>query len=184
MVGQWLNMLVRVLSALGPALLYGYGGYLIIHQRAELGTVVAFSTYLVQLYSPASSLAGSNTSLIGGLALFDRIFRFLDLPVDVPEPAHPAPLAVQSGVTPLGVQFEAVHFAYKPGEEVLHGISFEAQPGELTAVVGPSGAGKSTILSLAARFYDPQSGVVKLAGLPLDTLSEDTFRLAVRLATQ
>lgn len=184
MVGQWLNMLVRVLSALGPALLYGYGGYLIIHQRAELGTVVAFSTYLVQLYSPASSLAGSNTSLIGGLALFDRIFRFLDLPVDVPEPAHPAPLAVQSGVTPLGVQFEAVHFAYKPGEEVLHGISFEAQPGELTAVVGPSGAGKSTILSLAARFYDPQSGVVKLAGLPLDTLSEDTFRRAVSVVTQ
>jgi ATP-binding cassette subfamily B protein len=184
MVGQWLNMLVRVLSALGPALLYGYGGYLVIHHRAELGTVVAFSTYLVQLYSPASSLAGSNTSLIGGLALFDRIFRFLDLPVDVPEPTHPAPLNAEPGVTPLGLSFEDVRFAYKAGEEVLHGISFEAKPAELTAIVGPSGAGKSTILSLAARFYDPAAGVVRLAGVPVRELSESTFRRAVSVVTQ
>jgi ATP-binding cassette subfamily B protein len=184
MVGQWLNLLVSVLSAVGPALLYGLGGYLVIRHQTQLGTVVAFSAYLGQLYSPASSLAGSNTSLIGGLALFDRIFRFLDLPIDVPEPASPETLRVTPGVTPLGLAFHDVRFAYKAGEEVLHGITFEARPGELTAIVGPSGAGKSTILSLAARFYDPQSGVVTLAGLPLTSLSEDTLRRAVSVVTQ
>ncbi len=184
MVGQWLSMVVRILSALGPALLYGYGGYLVITHRAELGTIVAFATYLVQLYSPASSLAGSNTTLIGGLALFDRIFRFLDLPVDVPEPAAPRALPGAVGVAPLPLEFDRVHFGYKPHEEVLHGVSFVAQPGQLTAVVGPSGAGKSTILSLGARFYDPESGAVRLGGVPLAELAESELRSAMAVVTQ
>ncbi len=184
MVGQWLNMLVGMLSALGPAVLYGYGGYLVIDHKAALGTIVAFSTYLVQLYNPASSLAGSNTSLIGGLALFDRIFSFLDIPIDVPEPDKPASLPGVGGVTPLGLQFDGVRFGYKPGEEVLHGISFDARPAELTAIVGRSGAGKSTILSLGARFYDPDMGTVRLQGIPLARLSEETFRQAVSVVTQ
>jgi ATP-binding cassette subfamily B protein len=175
---------VRILSALGPALLYGYGGYLVITHRAELGTIVAFATYLVQLYSPASSLAGSNTTLIGGLALFDRIFRFLDLPIDVPEPAVPTPLAGVVGATPLALEFRQVHFGYKPTEEVLHGVSFTAEPGQLTAVVGPSGAGKSTILSLGARFYDPEQGEVRLGGVPLPQLAEATLRQALSVVTQ
>jgi ATP-binding cassette subfamily B protein len=184
MVGQWLNMLVGVLSALGPAVLYGYGGYLVIDHKAALGTIVAFSTYLVQLYNPASSLAGSNTSLIGGLALFDRIFSFLDIPIDVPEPEKPASLQGAGGLTPLGLEFDGVRFGYKPGEEVLHGISFDARPAELTAIVGRSGAGKSTILSLGARFYDPEAGTVRLQGIPLPKLSEETFRQAVSVVTQ
>lgn len=184
MVGQWLSMVVRILSALGPALLYGYGGYLVITHRAELGTIVAFATYLVQLYSPASSLAGSNTTLIGGLALFDRIFRFLDLPADVPEPPTPRPLPGVMGVTPLPLEFDRVHFAYQPTEEVLHGVSFVAQPGQLTAVVGPSGAGKSTILSLGARFYDPEAGAVRLGGVPLAELTEADLRSAMAVVTQ
>jgi ATP-binding cassette subfamily B protein len=184
MVGQWLSMVVRILSALGPALLYGYGGYLVITHRAELGTIVAFATYLVQLYSPASSLAGSNTTLIGGLALFDRIFRFLDLPADVPEPPTPRPLPGVMGVTPLPLEFDRVHFGYQPTEEVLHGVSFVAQPGQLTAVVGPSGAGKSTILSLGARFYDPEAGAVRLGGVPLAELTEADLRSAMAVVTQ
>ncbi len=182
MVGQWLSMVVRILSALGPALLYGYGGYLVITHRAELGTIVAFATYLVQLYSPASSLAGSNTTLIGGLALFDRIFRFLDLPADVPEPS--APQAMAAGTMPLALEFDCVQFGYQPSEEVLHGVSFTAEPGQLTAVVGPSGAGKSTILALAARFYDPEAGAVRLGGVSLAELAEADLRAAMSVVTQ
>jgi len=184
MVGQWLGLVVAVMSAIGPALLYGYGGYLIILGRLQIGTVVAFSTYLVQLYSPASSLAGTNTTLIGGLALFDRIFQFLDLQIDVPEPAEAKPLRLSSPAAPVGIDYSDVHFTYQHGEEVLHVVSFTARAGELTAIVGPSGAGKSTLLSLGARFYDPQQGEILLAGVPLRQLSEDTLRKTMSVVTQ
>ncbi len=184
MVGQWLTLVVSAMSAIGPALLYGYGGYLVIAGKVQLGTVVAFSTYLVQLYNPASSLAGSNTTLMGGLALFDRIFQFLDLPIDVPEPAEPAALEASPGVTPLSLEFSHVRFSYRAGEEVLHGISFTARAGELTALVGPSGAGKSTILSLGARFYDPGTGEILLDGAPLRSLRDDSLRTLLSVVTQ
>ncbi|HUW65110.1 MAG TPA: ABC transporter ATP-binding protein [Spirochaetia bacterium] len=184
MIGQWLVLVVSVMSALGPALLYGYGGYLIVTAKVQLGTIVAFSTYLVQLYNPASSLAGSNTTLIGGLALFDRIFRFLDAEIDVREPAVPAPFPAIPGITPVGLEYADVHFSYRKDEETLHGISFTARPGELTAVVGPSGAGKSTILFLGARFYDPAAGDIRLNGVSLPSLDEATLRRLMSVVTQ
>lgn len=184
MVGQWLMMVVRTLSAVGPALLYGYGGYLIIHNRLELGTVVAFATYLVQLYGPASALAGANSTLMGGLALFDRVFRFLDLPVDVPEPVVPASLPESALDAPAAVAFQDVRFSYQPNEEILHGISFVAEPAQLTAIVGPSGAGKSTILALGARFYDPDSGVVSVGGVSLASLRDADLRRLMGVVTQ
>ena len=184
MIGRWLGLVFSTMSAVGPALLYGYGGYLVIRGSVQIGTIVAFATYLVQLYSPASSLAGSNTTLLGGLALFDRIFHFLDLPVDVPEPPHARPLQAEAGVTPVSLTFDGVRFSYRKGEEVLHGVSFEASAGELTAIVGPSGAGKSTILSLAARFYDPGEGDVRLLGVPLRELAEDDLRRLTSVVTQ
>jgi len=184
MVGRWLGFIVSTLSAIGPALLYGYGGYLVITGRVEVGTIVAFATYLVQLYNPASSLAGSNTTLLGGLALFDRIFHFLDLPIDVPDPAQPRAIQATAGITPVSLAFEHVRFSYRAGEEVLHGVSFEARPAELTAIVGPSGAGKTTVLSLAARFYDPGAGQVALAGTPLTEIAEDDLRRLMSVVTQ
>ena len=184
MIGRWLGLVFSTMSAVGPALLYGYGGYLVIRGSVQIGTIVAFATYLVQLYSPASSLAGSNTTLLGGLALFDRIFHFLDHPVDVPEPLHAHPPQAEAGVTPVSLTFDGVRFSYRKGEEVLHGVSFEASAGELTAIVGPSGAGKSTILSLAARFYDPGEGDVRLLGVPLRELAEDDLRRLTSVVTQ
>ncbi len=183
MVGQRLTLVVSVMSALGPALLYGLGGFMVFSGRVGLGTVVAFSAYLAQLYNPASSLAGSNTTFLGGLALFDRIFRFLDLEIDVAEPETPAPLRKADG-SPLTLRYEDVHFAYRGGEEVLHGVSFTAEAGRLTAVVGPSGAGKSTLLALGARFYDPRLGEVRLDGVSLRKLDEGGLRRVMSVVTQ
>jgi ATP-binding cassette, subfamily B, bacterial len=182
--GQWLSVVVQGLAALGPALLYTYGAYLLINHQVALGTIVAFATYLAQLYAPASSLAGANATLLGGLALFDRVFNFLDLPISVPDPTSPEPL---SRVPTDGITFEQVSFCY-PGalreKEVLHSISLTAPLGQLTALVGPSGAGKSTMLSLAARFYDPTEGNVLLDGVPLCRIAQSDLRQRLAVVTQ
>ena len=183
--GQWLSVVVQSLAALGPALLYTYGAYLVITHQVVLGTIVAFATYLAQLYSPASSLAGANATLLGGLALFDRVFHYLDLPVSVAEPTNPQPLPQKPHE---GIAFEHVNFSYpnkaKEPKEVLHDVSFMAPLGQLTALVGPSGAGKSTLLSLAARFYDPTSGKVKLDGVALSDIARQDLRSRVAVVTQ
>src|SRR5450755_2069551 len=183
-VGQWLSVIVQSLAALGPALLYTYGAYLVITHQVALGTIVAFATYLAQLYAPASSLAGANATLLGGLALFDRVFQYLEVPASVPEPAAPRALPE----TPQeGIVFDHVAFHY-PGKasnkEVLHDVSFSAPLGHLTALVGPSGAGKSTLLSLAARFYDPSSGSVRLDGIALPDIAQRDLRKRLAVVTQ
>ena len=183
-VGQWLSVIVQSLATLGPALLYTYGGYLVITHQVALGTIVAFATYLGQLYAPASSLAGANATLLGGLALFDRVFQYLDIPASVPEPVSPQPLPENPQE---GIVFESVNFCY-PGKaankEVLHEISFTAPLGQLTALVGPSGAGKSTMLSLAARFYDPTSGSIRLDGIPMRDIAQSDLRRRLAVVTQ
>jgi ATP-binding cassette subfamily B protein len=185
LVGQWLSVVVQGLAALGPAVLYTYGAYLVINGQIALGTVIAFATYLAQLYSPASSLAGANATLLGGLALFDRVFQVLDLTPSLGEPA--VPRALPEPLTD-GISFEHVSFRYPGGEraarEVLHDVSFSAPLGQLTALVGPSGAGKSTMLSLAARFYDPTRGTVKLSGVPLSEIGRADLRHHVAVVTQ
>ncbi len=184
LVGQWLSVVVQSLAAIGPALLYTYGAFLVISHQVALGTIVAFAAYLTQLYAPASSLAGANATLLGGLALFDRVFQYLEIPVSVPEPRTPHLLPP----TPKeGIVFDRVSFCY-PGKasnkEVLHEVSFTAPLGQLTALVGPSGAGKSTILSLAARFYDPTSGSVRLDGIALPDIAQHDLRHRLAVVTQ
>lgn len=207
--GQWLSVIVQVLATLGPALLYTYGAYLVMTQQVALGTIVAFATYLTQLYVPASSLAGANATLLGGLALFDRVFQYLDVPFSVPDAVHPKPLPQ----TPReGIIFDHVNFTYPisssssqsaasnppidehstPGsdqvaqaeKEVLHDVSFNAPIGQLTALVGPSGAGKSTMLALAARFYDPAGGTIRLDGVALPEITRQELRQRVAVVTQ
>lgn len=181
LITQWASVAVQVLAALGPVILYTYGAYLVITHQVALGTIVAFATYLAQLYRPASSLAGANATILGGLALFDRVFQFLDLPPSIRESTEQLPLPS----TPTqGIAFEHVSFSYGGGIEVLHDVSFVASVGQLTALVGPSGAGKSTILSLAARFYDPTSGSVRLDGIDLRQVANGDLRRRIAVVTQ
>nr|WP_042187676.1 ABC transporter ATP-binding protein [Kibdelosporangium sp. MJ126-NF4] len=199
-VNQWLFMTaLSLVSALALALVYGLGGYLSLEGQLDAGTVVTLALLLTRLYQPLTGLANARVDVMTALVSFERVFEVLDLPPLIKE--KPNAKTVPEG--PVSVEFDNVNFAYpaadkvslasleavsaldtRGGEQVLHGISFRAEPGQLVALVGSSGAGKSTIASLAPRLYDADSGAIRLAGVDVKDLSFTSIRDTMGLVTQ
>ncbi len=179
-VARWLNALMGFLSALGPAILLGVGGVLFIRGQVSLGTIVAFGGLLSRLYAPVGTLANTHVQVMGALALFDRIFEYLDLPSEIEE-RHDAvdPKEIRGRV-----QFRNVSFRYGTGPWVLKDITVDARPGQLIALVGPSGAGKTTITYLIPRFYDVSEGVVEIDGHDVRFLSFRALRRSIGIVNQ
>ena len=179
-VGRWFFFFLLLFASVGPALIYGYGGWLTIKGTLTVGTIVALVAYLGRLYGPASALVNVHVDLMTASGLFERIFAYLDLVEEVAEKD-----GAQRLVAPKGhLRFTNVEFAYDKGKPVLFDVSFEARPGELIALVGPSGSGKTTITYLATRLYDPDQGSVALDGHDLRELSLDSLASAVGAVTQ
>ena len=180
LVGRWFFFSLLLFASVGPALIYGYGGWLAIQGALTVGTIVALVAYLGRLYGPVSALVNVHVDLMTAAGLFERIFAYLDLVEEVAEKDGATQL-----VDPRGqLVFDDVVFAYDNGKPVLHGVSFEARPGELVALVGPSGSGKTTINYLASRLYDPDEGRVTLDGHDLRQLTLDSLAGAVGAVTQ
>jgi ATP-binding cassette, subfamily B, bacterial len=181
MVGRWFYMLMAVLSAVGPALIYWYGGHLVISASLTIGTVVAFVAYLGNLYRPVTNLANVYVDLRGALGVFDRIFEYLDMVPEVrDEPGATALPPVRGRVT-----FRDVSFSYKGADRpAIDDISFDIQPGQLVALVGPSGAGKTTITTLVPRFYDPDRGTVEIDGKDVRHVTLDSLGAQLAMVTQ
>jgi ABC-type multidrug transport system fused ATPase/permease subunit len=199
-VNQWLFMTaLSLVSALALALVYGLGGYLSLEGQLDAGTVVSLALLLTRLYGPLTGLANARVDVMTALVSFERVFEVLDLPPLIKE--KPGARSVPDG--PVAVEFDNVRFSYpaadkvsiasledvavldtRGGEEVLRGISFRVDPGQLVALVGSSGAGKSTIASLAPRLYDTDSGSVRLSGVDVRDLSFDSIRDTMGLVTQ
>ncbi|CAN5845307.1 ABC transporter ATP-binding protein [soil metagenome] len=190
---------LTLMSALALALVYGLGGVLAIGGALQAGAIVSLALLLTRLYAPLTALANAHIEIASALVSFERVFEVLDLvPLIREKPgARPVP---DGGVA---VEFDDVRFSYpsadkvslasleevavldhRGGAEVLHGISFTAQPGQMIALVGSSGAGKSTIASLLSRLYDVDSGAVRLAGVDVRDLTTDSVRDTVGLVTQ
>ncbi len=180
LVGRWFFFFLMLFASVGPALIYGFGGYLAIQGALTLGTIVALVAYLGRLYGPASSLVNVHVDLMTAASLFERIFAYLDLPREIAEKPGAVRLADPRG----HLRFDAVDFAYDAGTPVLSGVTFEAQPGELVALVGPSGGGKSTITYLASRLYDPGAGAVTLDGVDLRDVTLESLAAVVGSVTQ
>jgi ATP-binding cassette subfamily B protein len=180
MAGRWFLMWLLMFGSIGPALIYLVGGHAAIGGRITLGTLVAFVAYLGRLYMPASALVNAHVDVMSAVSLFRRIFEYLDLPVEVPEPAHPVPLAAPRGE----LRFENVWMGYDETRFTLEDISFEASPGRMVALVGPSGAGKTTLTYLASRLYDPARGRVTLDGIDLRELTFHDLSRATAKVTQ
>ena len=182
MVGRWFFMLMQLLGSAGPAVLWLAGGYLVVTGSASLGTVVTFTTVILgRLYGPASSLASMHVNVVGSLALFQRLFEYLDLPPEIEQRPGALSLAQVRGE----VRFENVTFAYgSRGRAALQDVSFEIEPGQLVALVGPSGAGKTTATSLLARFYDPQSGRILVDGIDIRDLTLESLGQQIGIVFQ
>ena len=182
MVGRWFMMFLMLFMSVGPALIYWMGGHEAIAGRVTIGTIVAFVSYLGRLYMPVSMLVNVHVDLMSAAALFRRIFDYLDLPIEISEPATPVRIAAPQGA----LRFENVSMSYarEGGVLTVQDISFEVYPGQMVALVGPSGAGKTTLTYLATRLYDPSAGRITFDGVDIRELSLDDLARFTAKVTQ
>jgi ATP-binding cassette, subfamily B, bacterial MsbA len=156
--------------AIGAAMLYG--GYRVIATGAKPGEFVAFLAAFLLAYEPGKRLARLNFDLSHTLLGVRLYYELIDSPATEPNEDAKPPLALSTA----RVEFADVRFAYRPGEPVLKGISFVAEPGRVTALVGPSGGGKSTVLNLILRFYEIDGGAIVVDGQNIAAVSRRSLR--------
>jgi ATP-binding cassette, subfamily B, bacterial len=190
---------LTLVAALAQALVYGLGGYYALTGRLDAGTVVTLALLLSRLYGPLTALSNVRVDVMSALVSFDRVFEVLDITpmVDDKPDAATLPAGARS------IEFDDVRFSYPtadevslasledvavldqaPSQEVLHGVTFTAAPGELVALVGPSGAGKTTISQLVPRIYDARSGSVRVGGLDVRDVTLASLHAAIGVVTQ
>jgi ATP-binding cassette subfamily B protein len=190
-----------LVASLAQALTYGLGGWLAATGRGGItaGTVVTLALLLTRLYGPLTSLSNVRVDVMSALVSFERVFEVLDLPPAIDE--KPDAVAIPAGAG--DVRFDNVTFRYPSAAEVslasledvatldrtvsepvLHGISFDVQPGQMVALVGPSGAGKSTTSMLISRVYDVTSGAVKVGGVDVRDATLASLRDTIGVVTQ
>jgi len=200
MANRWFFTALTLVAALATAVTYGLGGNLVITGAISLGTLLALVGLLAQLYGPLTAISNVRVDVMTALVSFERVFEVLDLQPLVAESSNPKNLP--NG--PLSVSFDHVDFTYPKASEVslasleaiartdsagaeepvLRDVSFEVEPGTLTALVGPSGAGKTTITALLSRLYDPAAGSVRIGGENVRDVSFESLREALGVVTQ
>ncbi|MFH8493262.1 ABC transporter ATP-binding protein [Streptomyces coeruleorubidus] len=183
MAGRWRMAVITIVMAALPAVIYWTAGMALQLGGPEvsLGTIVAFVSLQQGLFRPAVSLLSTGVQIQTSLALFQRIFEYLDLPIDITERADPVRLDRVRGE----VRFENVSFGYDDkGGPVLDGIDLTVPAGGSLAIVGPTGAGKSTLGYLVPRLYDVTGGRVTLDGVDVRDLGFDTLARAVGVVSQ
>ena len=179
MINRWFMAVITAMVIIGPALVWLSGGWLAIRGELTIGTIVTFIALLGRMYTPAASLAGFQVQIVSALAIFERIFDYLDLPTEKDDPN-----AIELKETSGHIKFENVEFAYSEDRKALHNIDLEIKPGQVAAFVGHSGAGKTTITQLVARFYQPQSGRITLDGHDISKIKLSSLRSHVGIVTQ
>ncbi len=210
MVGRTFFVGLGLISAIGTALVFWVGGYLVLQGTFTVGTIVAFGAYLTQLYGPLSAISNAHIEFATSMVSFERVFEVLDLPVEIKDKKNAIELKDVKG----SVRFENVSFSYTEGGDggasrlgvsasrngqsdepttiapistrqmAIEDISFDIQPGELVALVGPSGAGKTTMTYLLPRLYDPTAGEIYLDGHDLRDVTQYSLAQGIGMVTQ
>jgi ATP-binding cassette subfamily B protein len=181
MVGRWFLASVTAMVVVGPALIWFGGGWMAIAGAVKVGVIVAFVSFIQgRLYGPAAALAGIQVQIVSALAVFERIFDYLDMTPEEYDPPGSIELPGVNG----DIRFDNVVFSYDGSRTILNDISFHVRPGQVAAFVGPSGAGKTTITALVPRFYDPQGGSVLVDGHDIRRVKLDSLRRHIGIVTQ
>jgi ATP-binding cassette subfamily B protein len=193
MIGRWFFAFISTFFSISPALVYLLKGYLAFgpgHSVSpaqltdDIGTLVAFTTLQSRLFFPIGQLLSVQVEIQGALALFDRVFEYLDMPHDIVDKPHAVAL------DPHGVRgevaFEHVTFRYSADQErpTLDDVSLDVRPGQLAALVGPSGAGKTTMTYLVPRLYDVERGAVTIDGHDVRAVTLESLGETVGVVTQ
>ena len=205
-VGRWFFAALGLVGAIGTAAVFWVGGYLVIQGSMSLGTVIMFSSLLVQLYGPLSAMSNARVEFATSLVSFERVFEVLDLRQEIVERRDATDLRPVSGA----VEFDGVYFRYLETEPVgltavarpggpdepppsqqpptrrwaLEDADFRIEAGEVAALVGPSGAGKTTVSYLIPRLYDVSRGSVRIDGVDVRDVTTESLERSVGVVTQ
>jgi ATP-binding cassette subfamily B protein len=180
MTGRWMMAAIQTTFAVMPALVYWFAGWSNAQGQAaiSIGTLVAFTTLQARLFFPIGGLLGVQLEVQSSLALFDRIFEYLDEQVDVVEGLGALPAARGE------VRLDGVWFRYDDASWTLQDVSFAVSPGTKTALVGETGSGKTTCAYLVARLYDATRGAVSIDGADVRDLTFESLAATVGVVSQ
>ena len=172
--------IMETLGGVAVALVIFYGGFRVIEESMNPGAFFSFITALLLAYEPMKRLANLNASLQEGLASAQRLFDLFDTKPNIIDKPDAATLKIKGG----NIVLNQVNFSYIPKHPVINGVSLSVPAGKLVALVGPSGAGKSTILNLIPRFYEVDSGIIKIDGIDVQDATLDSLRRNIALVSQ
>ncbi|TLQ38885.1 ABC transporter ATP-binding protein [Ruoffia tabacinasalis] len=182
-VGRWFRMVAQTFIEAGPMFIYLAGGIMLLinhYQGLTVGDITILVALTTRMYRPLMQLMDIHIEFIRSLALFNRIFNYLDMPIEIKNNVHAlSPKQIKGDLS-----FNNVSFHYKEDTRILHDISFQVKEGETLAIVGPSGAGKSTLFNLIPRLYDVIGGEIKLDDYNIQELDLHFLRQNVGLVTQ
>jgi ATP-binding cassette subfamily B protein len=180
LVGRWFRMLLGVCESAGPAIVFAFGGWLVMRGQVPLGTVVALVTVMKRLFTPASDLANVHVDLMASYASFERVFAVLDRADSMKDGPHARPLQRAAG----RIEFRDVTLRYERSGEALSHVDLAIPAGTTVGIVGPSGSGKSTLAALVMRLYDPTAGTVRIDGRDLRSVTQSSLRANIAVVTQ
>jgi ATP-binding cassette, subfamily B, bacterial len=181
LAGRWFFMTLTTIAAIGPMLIFLVGGLMTIKSDVmTVGSIILFVTLLTRLYGPITSFANISVDITRSLALFDRIFQYLDVKQDIMDKEDATDIEAVVGY----IEFKDVGFSYNESAQTLKDININVKPGQLVAFVGASGAGKTTITYLLPRLYDIESGSITVDGIDIRDVTVESLRSQIGIVTQ